>query len=185
MPSVWRKIDCFWLPLNKHSMNIWLGSLRIREQENISMFSMCSELTPRAPIPDSRITQFMQPCSIKYCVTNYVMVAEFGHNMMWSFIIKIALQHYVSIKLNIFHYAIKSNLEKAWIEKSMTCVECWEKSMKPIKWIGLHWWINETVQSGVFTWVGFSNWFLFLEQVYILWNTNIAKWYSMIWKWNA
>ena len=28
----------------------------------ISMFSMCAELTPRAPIPDSRIAQFMQPC---------------------------------------------------------------------------------------------------------------------------
>ena len=26
------------------------------------MFSMCSELTPRAPILDSRIAQFMQPC---------------------------------------------------------------------------------------------------------------------------
>ena len=26
------------------------------------MFSMCSELTPLAPIPDSRIAQFMQPC---------------------------------------------------------------------------------------------------------------------------
>ena len=26
------------------------------------MFSMCSELTPRARIPDSRIPQFMQPC---------------------------------------------------------------------------------------------------------------------------
>ena len=25
------------------------------------MFSMCSELTPRAPIPDRRIAQFMQP----------------------------------------------------------------------------------------------------------------------------
>ena len=25
------------------------------------MFSMCSELTPRAPIPNSRIAQFMQP----------------------------------------------------------------------------------------------------------------------------
>ena len=28
--SVWRKKDCFWLPLNKHAMNIWLSSLRIR-----------------------------------------------------------------------------------------------------------------------------------------------------------
>ena len=26
------------------------------------MFSMCSELTPRARIPDTRIPQFMQPC---------------------------------------------------------------------------------------------------------------------------
>ena len=33
----------------------------VGEHENISMFSMCSELTPRAPIPDSRIAQFMQP----------------------------------------------------------------------------------------------------------------------------
>ena len=28
--SVWRKKDFFWLPLNKHSMNIWLSSLKIR-----------------------------------------------------------------------------------------------------------------------------------------------------------
>ena len=27
------------------------------------MFSMCSELTPRAPIPDTRIPQLMQPCA--------------------------------------------------------------------------------------------------------------------------
>ena len=26
------------------------------------MFSMCSELTPRARIPDTRIPQLMQPC---------------------------------------------------------------------------------------------------------------------------
>ena len=26
------------------------------------MFSTCSELTPRAPIPDGRMAQFMQPC---------------------------------------------------------------------------------------------------------------------------
>ena len=25
------------------------------------MFSMCSELTPRAPVPDNRIPQLMQP----------------------------------------------------------------------------------------------------------------------------
>ena len=30
------------------------------------MFSMFSELTPRAPIPDSRIAQFMQPWMILY-----------------------------------------------------------------------------------------------------------------------
>ena len=28
------------------------------------MFSMCSELTPRAPIPDTRIPQLMQPCTV-------------------------------------------------------------------------------------------------------------------------
>ena len=32
------------------------------EPENISMFSMCSEFTPRAPIPDGRMERFMHPC---------------------------------------------------------------------------------------------------------------------------
>ena len=49
-------------------MNSLLSSLRIRahlgEQKNISMFYTCSELTPRAPIPDGRMTQIMQPCSL-------------------------------------------------------------------------------------------------------------------------
>ena len=38
------------------------------------MFSMCSELTPRAPIPDTRIPQLMQPCSgsISKLSPNYV-----------------------------------------------------------------------------------------------------------------
>ena len=29
------------------------------------MFSMCSELTPRAHVPDNRIPQLMQPCSLQ------------------------------------------------------------------------------------------------------------------------
>ena len=33
----------------------------VGEQENISIFSMCSELTPRSRIPYTRIPQFMQP----------------------------------------------------------------------------------------------------------------------------
>jgi len=32
----------------------------VGKQENISMFSMCSEVTPRAPIPDGRVEQIMQ-----------------------------------------------------------------------------------------------------------------------------
>ena len=30
------------------------------------MFSMCSELTPRAPIPDGRMERIMQPCPKHY-----------------------------------------------------------------------------------------------------------------------
>ena len=42
------------------------GSLRISAHlswrtGNISMFSTCSELTPRAPIPDGRMERIMQP----------------------------------------------------------------------------------------------------------------------------
>ena len=32
------------------------------------MFSTCSELTQRAPIPDGRMEQIMQPCSIYYSI---------------------------------------------------------------------------------------------------------------------
>ena len=32
------------------------------------MFSMCSELTPRARIPDTRIPQLMQPCCCFLCI---------------------------------------------------------------------------------------------------------------------
>ena len=35
--------------------------LTVGEQENISMFSTCSELTPCAPIPDGRMERIMQP----------------------------------------------------------------------------------------------------------------------------
>ena len=38
----------------------------------ISMFSMCAELPPRAPIPDSRIAQFMQPCVISAIVVKII-----------------------------------------------------------------------------------------------------------------
>ena len=40
------------------------------------MFSMCSELTPRAPIPDTRIPQLMQPCFEKEIACKYVMMRE-------------------------------------------------------------------------------------------------------------
>ena len=64
--SVWRKKDCFWHPLNKHAMNIWLSSLRIRAHLNwrtgkhLHVLHV-SELIPRARIPDTRILQLMQP----------------------------------------------------------------------------------------------------------------------------
>ena len=39
------------------------------------MFSMCSELTPRARIPDTRIPQFMQPWS-QCCQNNLAIVVQ-------------------------------------------------------------------------------------------------------------
>ena len=38
------------------------------------MFSMCSELNPRARIPDTRIPQLMQPCSLQFYDTNQTVV---------------------------------------------------------------------------------------------------------------
>ena len=34
---------------------------KLENRENISMFSTCYELIPRAPIPDGRMEQIMQP----------------------------------------------------------------------------------------------------------------------------
>ena len=52
------------------------------------MFSMCSELTPRAPIPDTRIPQLMQPCLLQ--TIDFVrMVAEQRCNyrlLSWFFL---------------------------------------------------------------------------------------------------
>ena len=80
--SVWRKKDCFWLPLNKHAMNIWLSSLKIRAHLSwrtgkLSMFSMCSELTPRAHVRDNRIPQLMQPC--QFHTTTYLQYTHVCH----------------------------------------------------------------------------------------------------------
>ena len=63
--SVWRKKDFSWLPLNKHAMNIWLSSLGIRAHlklKNRKTSSCAPNSPPRAPIPDGRMAQFMQPC---------------------------------------------------------------------------------------------------------------------------
>ena len=83
--SVWKIKDCSWLPLNKHAMNIFIqtstnvslstvlkepehSSLRIRAHlswmlENRKHLHVLNvlELTPRAPIPDGRMEQIMQP----------------------------------------------------------------------------------------------------------------------------
>ena len=63
-----RKKDCSWLPLNKHAMNIWLSSLRIRAHlswrtgKHLHVLHVLRTFTPRARIPDTRIPQLMQPC---------------------------------------------------------------------------------------------------------------------------
>ena len=50
------------------------------------MFSMCSEFTPRAPVPDNRIPQLMQPCSyitmpIKERIGIYVWQSKVKHTL--------------------------------------------------------------------------------------------------------
>ena len=55
------------------------------------MFSMCSELTPHAPIPDGRMAQFMQPCRpIAICFLSFFSfwLEHLGacqrYNMFWG-----------------------------------------------------------------------------------------------------
>ena len=43
------------------------------------MFSTCSELTLRAPIPDGRMEQIMQPCLSHMCVDVWWLCSEFCH----------------------------------------------------------------------------------------------------------
>ena len=46
------------------------------------MFSMCSELTPRARIPDTRIPQFMQPCPCR-CKTFTYFIFRLTITFKW------------------------------------------------------------------------------------------------------
>ena len=45
------------------------------------MFSMCSELTPRARIPDTRIPQLMQPCVLHVSCVLHV-IREFSVSLL-------------------------------------------------------------------------------------------------------
>ena len=42
------------------------------------MFSMCSELTPRAPVPDNRIPQLMQPCLEQFVLVKSLLISIGG-----------------------------------------------------------------------------------------------------------
>ena len=129
--SVWRKKDCSWLPLNKHAMNIWLSSLRIRAHlswrtGNISMFSMCSELTPRARIPDTMIPQFMQP---------WCWYFTFLYMMMMMMTMMTNIIPYWRTKTHIWDFVFMgfwaSAVWKAWNKKRTNDEDSW--------W--LYWWI--------------------------------------------
>ena len=51
-------------------------------QENISMFSRCSELTPRAPIPDGRMAQIMQPSESRLSIGQYKSTFWLIHHVL-------------------------------------------------------------------------------------------------------
>ena len=64
------------------------------------MFSMCSELTPRARIPDTRIPQLMQPC-LGTMRLNYILQDRFMDTPLHIWVHILALQiwsHGVSLK---------------------------------------------------------------------------------------
>ena len=57
----------------------------VGEQENISMFSTCSELTPRALIPDGRMERIMQPCKYeKSQISGYIKFTFTARIQAWS-----------------------------------------------------------------------------------------------------
>ena len=58
------------------------------------MFSMCSELTPRAPIPDTRIPQLMQPCSLTPVVETW---------LMWLWLMRMATHYSVVFSILARH----------------------------------------------------------------------------------
>ena len=59
------------------------------------MFPTCSELTPRAPIPDGRMAQFMQPCNLSDFVHGRLLVKclwqEFSM-FIFSFLLNFSLK---------------------------------------------------------------------------------------------
>ena len=60
------------------------------------MFSTCSELTPRAPIPDGRMAQFMQPC--------LSMWAIWGSQQPFSYVFQVFTVDQIRPILQFFYF---------------------------------------------------------------------------------
>ena len=60
------------------------------------MFSTCSELTPRAPIPDGRMAQIMQPC---FELPDRAEVAVHVGGQVASVLLHELPQHHLSLHL--------------------------------------------------------------------------------------
>ena len=58
--------EYLYLNINKCKLAYYTQSApKLENRENISMLSSCSEVTPRAPIPDGRMERIMQPCRLE------------------------------------------------------------------------------------------------------------------------
>ena len=79
------------------------------------MFSMCSELTPRARIPDTRIPQLMQPCPSVAAVEGIPARVEHKLDIIMpegcSFVWKIAKQFDFWLVVDMARYKTQGSSE--------------------------------------------------------------------------
>ena len=98
------------------------------------MFSTCSELTPRAPIPDGRMAQFMQPCLTLISATSpieKIVRKENGRNKnlhgchpstsnspLWCPLLTRVPGHHISSNINHHHPSFNVEYRKNCFQNS-------------------------------------------------------------------
>ena len=113
--SVWRKKDCSWLPLNKHAMNIWLSTLRIRAHLKLEN-RKTSSCSPRAPnlfhVLPSRMVGWHNLCSPEQATPGYMYCLWIGNTSSQTLLLLFSQLYMCNVWGIVFCTLVRSNTQR-------------------------------------------------------------------------